>query len=296
MLDGLRGIAIALVMLMHLSLLPNGFMGVDLFFALSGFLITTLLYEEWERTGSLSFSRFYERRARRLLPALLILVAGAVLVNTFAYTLTGWPLGRKALTTLLFANNWVAGLGKSSQLGGLCPTWSLAQEEQFYLVWPLLLVLMLRRRFSPRLVAAALAAGVAGLIWWVSPHLTASIRDYSTYYSPADRSAELLLGCLGAVLWRHRLVPEPARLLSRVSARAARQAARVARPARVALCCVLIYLFARLLLGNGPTRPTYLLACALAVVLIPNLLAVPESLPARLIGCAPLRRLGRISY
>src|ERR1700739_5015033 len=68
-LDWLRGVAILLVMLMHTSVLPNGYVGVDLFFALSGFLITTLLYEEFDRAGRISFSRFYGRRARRLLPA-----------------------------------------------------------------------------------------------------------------------------------------------------------------------------------------------------------------------------------
>ena len=73
-LDGVRGAAVLLVMLMHTGVLANGYVGVDIFFGLSGFLITTLLCEEWERTGQLSFRRFYERRARRLLPALLLVV------------------------------------------------------------------------------------------------------------------------------------------------------------------------------------------------------------------------------
>src|SRR5215475_5717026 len=74
-LDGMRGIAVLLVMLMHTGVLDNGYVGVDVFFGLSGFLITSLLYEEWERNGQISFRRFYERRARRLLPALLLVVA-----------------------------------------------------------------------------------------------------------------------------------------------------------------------------------------------------------------------------
>src|ERR1700685_2196804 len=95
-LDGLRGVAILLVMLTHTSVLPNGYVGVDLFFALSGFLITTLLYEEWDRAGSISLRRFYGRRARRLLPALALLIAVALLVNVLCYPMTGWPFAEKA--------------------------------------------------------------------------------------------------------------------------------------------------------------------------------------------------------
>src|SRR6201996_5931902 len=110
-LDGLRGVAILLVMLTHTSVLPNGYVGVDLFFALSGFLITTLLYEEWERHDRISLKRFYERRARRLLPALGVLLVLAIVVDSACYSMTGWSLGKKALLSLLFVNNWVAASG-----------------------------------------------------------------------------------------------------------------------------------------------------------------------------------------
>src|SRR6201996_9330292 len=110
-LDGLRGIAILLVMLTHTNVLPNGYVGVDLFFALSGFLITTLLYEEWDRHGTISLKRFYERRARRLLPGLGVLLLIAVVVDSLCYPMTGWPLADKALTSVLFVNNWVAATG-----------------------------------------------------------------------------------------------------------------------------------------------------------------------------------------
>jgi peptidoglycan/LPS O-acetylase OafA/YrhL len=145
-LDGLRGLAVLLVMLMHTGPLDNGYIGVDVFFVLSGVLITTLLSEEWERTGGISLRRFYERRARRLLPALWLLVAAFVLVALLADPFSSsWPLGRQIATTGLFANNWVTALGHGRDLGPLSPTWTLAQEAQFYLLWPLGLWMLLRR-------------------------------------------------------------------------------------------------------------------------------------------------------
>src|SRR5579875_1756575 len=182
-LDGLRGVAILLVMLTHTSVLPNGYVGVDLFFALSGLLITTLLYEEWDRCGRISLRRFYGRRARRLLPALGLLIVVALIVDMVCYPMTGWPFAKKALTSLLFVNNWIAATGHASDLGSLNPTWSLAQEEQFYLVWPLVLVLLLRCRARPRLVAAMLLVAI-GLLIAAAP-TGAGGQGYSIYYSPA---------------------------------------------------------------------------------------------------------------
>lgn len=295
-LDGLRGIAVTLVILMHTRLLPGGFVGVDLFFALSGFLITTLLYEEWERSGTISFRRFYERRARRLLPALTILVLLTAVTDALVYPLTGWPLPEKALTTFLFVNNWVAALGHSKLLGGLNPTWSLAQEEQFYLVWPLLLAYMLRKRLTPRSVAAGLMVAIAAL-FWASPHVAASVNGYALYYSPVDRAAELLLGSLAAVVWRSRLLPSPAAVISRFSEHGGRAASRYTPPARLLFCWLLVYLVYRVVVDiNLPPRTAYLDACVIGVLLIVNLMALPTTLLARLIGCWPLRYLGRISY
>jgi peptidoglycan/LPS O-acetylase OafA/YrhL len=300
-LDGLRGIAVTLVILMHTRVLPGGFIGVDLFFALSGFLITTLLYEEWERSGTISFRRFYERRTRRLLPALVIVVLLAVLTDALAYRLTGWPLPDKSLTTFLFVNNWVAALGHSKALGGLNPTWSLAQEEQFYLMWPLLLAFMLRRRLGPRAVAAILGVTILALVY-VSADVTSQATASAVYYSPADRAAELLIGCLAAVVWRYRLVPSPVALMGGLSDLAGHVASRLARPARLLLCLVLIYLFYRVVAHVTPntrrlqTRTDYMDACMIGVLLIVNLLSLPSSLLARIIGCRPLRYLGRISY
>jgi peptidoglycan/LPS O-acetylase OafA/YrhL len=315
-LDGLRGIAIVLVMLTHTSVLPNGYVGVDLFFALSGFLITTLLYEEWDRAGTISLTRFYKRRARRLLPALGVLIMVALVVDLVVYPMTGWSFGVKALTSTMFVNNWVAATGHARDLGALNPTWSLAQEEQFYLIWPLLLLLMLRRRMRPELVAAFLV-GMIVLLVLISPHG----HNYQVYYSPFTRAAELLFGCLGAVIWRHRMVWRSAnrirslglklpslsggRTCARSDVPKASSRARAGGTGRARsstlwrsfVACLLAYMFARLLFNYQlDTEQIYLRSCLIAVPLIMTLLSAPASLMARLIASAPLRYLGRISY
>ena len=292
-LDGLRGIAILLVMLTHTGVLPNGYVGVDLFFALSGFLITTLLYEEWDKAGRISLRRFYGRRARRLLPALGLLIAAALIVDLLCYPMTGWPFLKKALTSLLFVNNWLAATGHAGDLGSLNPTWSLAQEEQFYLVWPLVLMLLLRRGIRPQFVAALLLVTI-GLLIAAAP--IGSGHDYAIYYSPAARAAELLFGCLGAVIWRHRLIRTPAGLSARLPA-SVRTTLEKRRLWRALSAGILAYLFATLLFNYQlTTEQVYLRACLLAVPLIVNLVGAPGSLLVRAIACAPLRFLGRISY
>ena len=292
-LDGLRGIAILLVVLTHTSVLPNGYVGVDLFFALSGFLITTLLYEEWDRAGRISLRRFYGRRARRLLPALGLLIAVALVVDLLCYPLTGWPFAEKALTSMLFVNNWLAATGHAGDLGSLNPTWSLAQEEQFYLVWPLVLLWLLRRGTRPQLVAALLL-GAIGLLIAAAP--IGAGDGYSTYYSPAARAAELLFGCLGAVIWRHRLIRIPVALAARLPP-GLRAMLGQRQLWRALLAAALAYLFVGLLFDYElSTEQVYLRACLLAVPLIVNLVGAPDSFIARAVASTPLRFLGRISY
>ncbi len=292
-LDGLRGVAILLVMLMHTDVLHNGYVGVDLFFALSGFLITCLLYEEWDGRGVISLERFYGRRARRLLPALGLLILLALVINVASYRLTGWPFALKALASASFVNNWLAATGHASSLGSFNPTWSLAQEEQFYLLWPPLLLLVLRRGAGPRQVAVLLLVAIATLLA-LAP--IGAGRGYAVYYSPAARSAELLAGCLAAVAWRHRLASLPHSLPLGLPA-GLRVLARRARSLRSPLALVLACLFIGLLLDRGlPSVRVYLSACALSVGLIVLLIGAPTCILARVLSIAPLRFLGRISY
>ena len=145
-LDGMRAIAVLLVIAFHVRLpgFRAGFVGVDIFFVLSGFLITSLLLEEIRRTGRVSLSAFWARRARRLLPALVLvlLTVGVVTALTATYTERASMRGDLLATTGYVANwhfvqtsTYFADIGVDSPLEH---TWSLAIEEQFYLLWPLL--------------------------------------------------------------------------------------------------------------------------------------------------------------
>ena len=160
-LNGLRGLAVLGVVAYHLQLgwASGGYLGVDLFFVLSGFLITTLLLEEWVGSGRINLAAFWGRRARRLLPALFLVVA-ALALYLVCDAVFGGPganglvdlsgLRGDAIATLLYVNNWhliyahQSYFAQFSTPSPLQHTWSLAIEEQFYLVWPLVLLVLLR--------------------------------------------------------------------------------------------------------------------------------------------------------
>jgi peptidoglycan/LPS O-acetylase OafA/YrhL len=155
-LDGLRGLAILLVLFTHLGAQPGphlfwqlsqgGIVGVDVFFVLSGFLITSLLVSEWDRRGSIHLPRFYMRRALRLLPALLVMI-GLIVVASLTVVPEVWrqPTLSGVPYALFYASDlrWIMAGTIPAHPGLLDPMWSLSVEEQFYLVWPSLLVLML---------------------------------------------------------------------------------------------------------------------------------------------------------
>jgi peptidoglycan/LPS O-acetylase OafA/YrhL len=201
-LDGIRGGAVVLVMLNHTGALRWGFVGVDVFFALSGFLITTLLFEERQRHGRISLRAFYQRRARRLIPGLVLLLAAyTVAVTRFSLFESSWPLWQRQVSTFFYANNWVLATGHSP-LGPLTLTWSLAQEEQFYLLWPILLCLLWRLRARPIVILALLVGAVTGLMYYL-PHVPV-VAHLDNYYNPLYRFGQLLIGCAAALLWRYR--------------------------------------------------------------------------------------------
>ena len=295
-LDGLRGVAVLLVIGVHVGLLHNGYVGVDVFFALSGFLITSLLYEEWEDRGQISLRGFYARRGRRLLPALTVLVTAfatlSALVETFRTTA---PAGTVVGTTLLFVNNWVTTLvpAHGRALGPLSPTWSLAQEGQFYLLWPLVLWILLRRGARAPVVLGVLALSILALLAAV-PFAHHAYPSYNTYTSPFDRSAELLLGCVAAILWRERYLPS-----------------RVMRPVTAWLAAAGLALV--LAEAGPPYHPWFLIAALLAGLLIVSLLTAGDTDAARgsrfsrvaagaagslsaALGSRPLRFTGQVSY
>ncbi|MFN8096991.1 MAG: acyltransferase family protein [Dermatophilaceae bacterium] len=167
-LDGLRALAIVAVLVFHLNpgWLPGGYLGVDIFFVVSGFLITTLLVRERADTGRVDLPAFWARRARRLLPALLICVPVSVVLARLVQADLLVGIGRQILGALTFSTNWLEIGAGSDYFHATTPQlfmnlWSLAVEEQFYLVWPLVTVGLLTAVRSAR--ARALIALGAGL-------------------------------------------------------------------------------------------------------------------------------------
>ena len=206
-LDGIRAIAVIGVLGFHAGVagFGGGLLGVDIFFVLSGYLITSLLVAEWTRTGHLSFLRFYERRARRLLPGLfLLLLLVAVYAHWFAETDTLSQLRGDAFSTLAYVANWrfiFSGQSYFVHFGPPSPllhTWSLAVEEQFYLIWPGVALLVMRWR-GRRGLAVVAAAGIV-----VSAALTLVLFHHGVsvsrlYYGTDVRTQEVMVGALLAL-------------------------------------------------------------------------------------------------
>jgi peptidoglycan/LPS O-acetylase OafA/YrhL len=153
-IEGLRALAVGLVIASHAGVpfLRGGFVGVDIFFALSGFLITSLLMQEISSSGTVNFARFYARRARRLLPAAITMAVVVCGVEAIVMSpLAQFNLLKAALATVLYSSNFYFAhlqlqyFSQPSATNPLLHTWSLAVEEQFYLVWPVLLLLLAGR-------------------------------------------------------------------------------------------------------------------------------------------------------
>ncbi len=215
-LDGLRAVAVLGVLVYHLNRdwLPGGYLGVDIFFVLSGYLITMLLLAEHRERGRIDLPVFWSRRIRRLLPALLVLlVVMAILIN-----LGGDPLAIGAargdlLATLFYVANWhfiTSGQTYFAQFVSVSPdrhTWSLAIEEQFYLFWPILVSLVLSRLGRRSLALVALVVGTASALWMVA--VFDPVDPSRAYYGTDSRIFELLAGGLLAVAlagrWRDRV-------------------------------------------------------------------------------------------
>jgi len=200
-LDLLRGIAIGLVVLRHTApdLAPGaGVVGVVMFFALSGYLITGLLADELDRSGRIDLRRFYARRARRLVPALLVLVAAVVAVTLFLD-----PLGDRGelAKTVAVALTWTGNLPFGHASDATFHLWTLATEEQFYLVWPAALLLLGRRR-GLLLAAVGTAAVLVATVVWLR-------ADPDNAYSlPTPWTVCFVIGA-AARLHGRRVVPPP---------------------------------------------------------------------------------------
>jgi peptidoglycan/LPS O-acetylase OafA/YrhL len=279
-LDGMRGTALLIVLLAHTTpqIFPGGNIGVDLFFVLSGFLITSILLREHDRTGSIGILAFYRRRALRLLPALFVMVA---VVTAYVAAIRPAELAKTAMdavTIVLYVFNFrLVSQWPDSTLHQpmFSHVWSLSVEEQFYILWPFVLLLTLSRR---RLFAWVLAVGIVGpavarfFLWESGPSL-------ELYFRTDLRFDSLMWGAAGAWLFFTR--PGVARLA-----------------AMVGLLALLSFLAAARinLLSNGVLyQGGYSLMLAVATMLI-LASSAPSSWLRTIMEFRPLRWTGKISY
>lgn len=231
-LDGLRGIAVLAVIIYHadISALAGGFLGVDVFFVLSGFLITNLLLEELTRTNTIDRANFYLRRIRRLLPALLLVLIASVLVSGLFVMDAAYQVRRDLPWAITFVLNWSYLFFEQSYFVNISRPpllqhlWSLSIEEQFYVIWPLLLIGLFKLplgRITPRqkIFTVSLFLALASTAWMIYLSISNGFplpNDPSRVYFGSDTHAMgLLIGCATAALWRSerlskRLTPERA--------------------------------------------------------------------------------------
>ena len=193
-LDGIRAIAVLFVMLGHLGLVYAGGLGVDIFFVLSGYLITAILISEFATTGGISLKKFYARRALRILPAVILLL---LVLNVFV---ASTQPAEKASTfrwdslgALFYIANWLRAFGRD--LGILGHLWSLSIEEQFYLLWPITLAVLLAGKLSNNKILIIIGCAVV-LVNADRIYLYHGIESFNRIYNGLDTRADaLLVGC-----------------------------------------------------------------------------------------------------
>ncbi|HET6963683.1 MAG TPA: acyltransferase, partial [Acidimicrobiales bacterium] len=292
-LDGLRAIAVVAVIVFHLDphWLPGGYLGVDIFFVISGYLITALLLSEYQRTGHVGLRRFWGRRARRLLPALgVLLLAVVLLAACFARDALAAMRG-DVPASIFYVLNWrllfqhdsyAASFGRPPLLQHL---WSLSVEEQFYLLWPPIL-LVLRRRLSRVQIAGVALAGAV-----LSGGLMAALfhpggNPSAVYFGTETHAEGLLLGCaLAAAVppWRMTAAVAPAarRLLERAG-----------------MAAMLVVLAGLVVLGfnSSATYRGGMFLVDVATLVVVATVAHPASRLGEALGRQPFRWLGLRSY
>ena len=296
-LDGIRAFAVLAVIAFHsgFSWIPGGYYGVDAFFVLSGFLITSLLVTEWRGTGTVGLGRFWARRARRLLPALFVLLfAIGLVVAVWPSVLNTTHLLAGATATTFYAANWYFVAGHAnyftalSQPSPLLHTWSLAIEEQFYLVWPLLILAGFRWLHTKRalilvtLAAASASALEMALLYSSAPGFNPT-RIYDGTYT---RAFALLIGAALA-MWLPRsrpfapVTPNARRLLNVVGG--------------AALLGIFAMYWGTTQYGSFPYQGGMFLL-ALLTALVIGVTVHPGSQLRTVLGWEPLRWVGERSY
>lgn len=293
-LDGLRALAVAAVVLYHLApeALPGGFLGVDLFFVLSGYLITGLALEELRTSGRLDFGRFWLRRLRRLVPALIPVVLVSFALVLLFPTDADRTLKSQAFGAATFSTNWVQVASDGTYFAESEPPlllhlWSLAVEEQFYLVWPLLLLLLWK--------VSRARAGAPLPLWAAFPALGGAVASASlmaALFSPGEDPSRLYFGTdthgfgllLGA--WLALAAPRSGALVGPA-------AARTLLPA--GLLGLLVF-FVILHDDGAAAYQGGMLAFSAVSAFVIALLRVPSGSAASWLAAEPLQWLGRRSY
>lgn len=284
-LDGLRTVAVYLVLCFHAKLAwaDGGFVGVDLFFVLSGFLVASLLLEERYTTGRIALGSFFARRMRRLLPAALVVVVATALVFLLVAPVTrrlDWVGDAQA--SLLYVANWRFLTSSNEYFGADVTTspylhfWSLSVEEQFYVAFPFVLLglVTLKRWWRPAVVvgvAAILAASLAAQVWW------AQHDSLHAYYGTDARLYQPMAGVLAAIAWRHLALRK-----------------RALRGAGWPMLIGLLVVGSSLVDVSQSTRG--MLATVFSVGLVLTVMTRTTPSLDRFLSIAPLAYLGRISY
>ncbi|MGD0447260.1 MAG: acyltransferase family protein [Candidatus Dormibacteria bacterium] len=292
-LDGLRAVAVLAVVLYHLNVgwASGGLLGVGVFFVLSGYLITDLLLAEREREGAIALGRFWLRRARRLLPALWVMLVVVTLWIAFLDPAQLGGLRGALVAALLYFSNWwyafqhvsyFASFGAPSPLGHL---WSLAVEEQFYLLWPLLLILATRFLHRRWLLVGLVVAGVIASAWAMATIFQPGSDPTRVYEGTDTRAFQLLIGASLALVW-------PSRRLAPISALRRRGLDALGAVGMVVIVVMMMDTneYETFLYRGG------MVILSLATVAVVAVLAHPSTLLGRILGAPPLRWIGVRSY
>lgn len=284
-LDGLRAIAVLLVMLVHAHFFlgHNGQIGVSVFFTLSGFLITTLLMEEYDKRNDISLKGFYIRRTMRLFPALYLLIGAILIYALFVVSNNGLKqtLLKEIYPASLYVYNisWTWGWGKTAELLG--HTWSLAVEEQFYLVWPWIILWVMRKNATQLLLWILLA--FIPISWYLS-----GTNMYPQLVKDVVRES-IFIGCLGALLYRKGYLKKIPSFVAVLSLGIILVVGILACPPD----CPIVSK------GHIPFHlplKFFNLAAVLSLLVIAGLLCHPQSLLHRLLSYQPMVFVGKISY
>lgn len=297
-LDGIRALAVLGVMLYHADLpwMPGGFLGVDVFFVLSGFLITSLILEEFDRRGKIDFKTFYIRRARRLLPALLLMLAVVGVAAAFFYRDAAPAFRTDAIASLFYVNNWwyIAADQSYFEFIGRPPLlkhlWSLSIEEQFYLIWPAITLVALKFGKRRAVLITALVGAIASTIWMAVLSVSNGFPELAdpsrAYFGTDSHIMGLLIGAALATVWRPgrlptKLVPGAKILLTAIG---------------VASLLAVIWVFWQVGEFSGFLyRGGFLLFAVLVAVLV-AMASHPGSPFGAMLGTQPWRYIGQRSY